>query len=83
MPRIRQLADIYARKDLGGHIAGRLKTIGKTQQDLATELGVSQQTVSRWIATGNVTIEQLQQITKSVPLDERIVMKAAFPWGVN
>ena len=81
MPRIRQHYDRYARKDLGSHIAGRIKSFGKTQSDIAKEIGVSQQTVSRWINTGNVTIEQLQRITKIIPLDADVIIKAACPWG--
>ena len=80
MPRIRQYYDRYARKDLGRHIGGRIKDNGKTQGDLAKELGVSQQTVSRWVNTGNVTIEQLQKITKIIPLDPYVILKAACPW---
>lgn len=80
MPRIRQLRDKYARQDLGSHIAGRLKAHGMNQKMLGEELGVSQQTVSRWITTGNVTVEQLQQITKRVELDSAIVMRAINPW---
>lgn len=83
MPRIRQYYDRYARKDLGRHIGGRIKDSGKTQGDLANELGVSQQTVSRWVNTGNVTIEQLQRITKVIPLDAKIILRAACPWGIE
>jgi transcriptional regulator with XRE-family HTH domain len=83
MPRIRQCFDRYARKDLGRHIGGRIKDSGKTQGDIAKELGVSQQTVSRWVNTGNLTIEQLQKITKIVPLDTNVILKAACPWATN
>lgn len=83
MPRIKQNYDIYFRKDLGRHIGGRIKDSGKTQGDIAKELGVSQQTVSRWVNTGNLTIEQLQKITKIVPLDASVILKAACPWAMN
>lgn len=83
MPRIRQNYDKYFRKDLGRHIGGRIKDCGMTQGDLADELGVSQQTISRWVNTGNLTIEQLQKITKIVPLDTQVILKAACPWSVN
>jgi transcriptional regulator with XRE-family HTH domain len=80
MPRIRQNYDRYALKDLGRHIGGRIKDSGKTQGELAKELRVSQQTVSRWVNTGNMTIEQLQKISKVIPLDFHVVLKAALPW---
>jgi transcriptional regulator with XRE-family HTH domain len=80
MPRIRQNYDRYALKDLGRHIGGRIKDSGKTQGELAKELRVSQQTVSRWVNTGNMTIEQLQKISKVIPLDFQVVLKAALPW---
>lgn len=83
MPRIKQLKDRYARKDLGAHIGGRIKASGMTQQEFGDELGVCQQTISRWVNTGNVTIEQLQKITKVIPLDATIVMKAVNPWGAQ
>lgn len=36
MPRIRQLADKYAMKDLSAHIKGRIEASGRTQQDTAS-----------------------------------------------
>ena len=84
MPRITKNYDRYALKDLGHHIGGRIKDAGMTQAELAEKIGVTQQTISRWINnTGTVTIEQIQKIAQIIPLNADFVINAIFPWGTK
>ena len=84
MPRIKQNYGIYALNDAGSHIKGRIRSKGLTQADIAKELDVTQQTVSRWLNNpGCMTIEQFQKIAKIVPMDSEVIIKAFFPWGTS
>lgn len=76
MPRIRQLADKYAIKDLGAHIKGRIEASGRTQQEIGEELDLSQQSVSRLLRNpGRITVETLRKISKIVELDQSVILK--------
>lgn len=76
MPRIRQLADKYAMKDLGAHIKGRIEASGRTQQEIGEELDISQQSVSRLLRNPErITIETLRKITQIVELDQTVILK--------
>lgn len=76
MPRIRQLADKYAMKDLGSHIKGRIEASGRTQQEIGDELHISQQSVSRLLNNpGRITVETLRKIANVVELDQDVILK--------
>lgn len=76
MPRIKQLADKYAMKDLGSHIKGRIEASGRTQQEIGEELDLSQQSVSRLLRNpGRITVETLRKISKIVELDQSVILK--------
>lgn len=76
MPRIRQLADKYAMKDLGSHIKGRIEASGRTQQEIGEELNLSQQSVSRLLRNPErITVETLRKIAKVVDLDQTVILK--------
>lgn len=76
MPRIRQLADKYAMKDLGSHIKGRIEASGRTQQEIGETLDLSQQSVSRLLNNpGRITVATLRKIAKVVELDQDVILK--------
>lgn len=76
MPRIRQLVDKYALKDLGSHIKGRIEASGRTQQEIGEELNLSQQSVSRLLNNpGRITIAMLRKIAMVVELDQDVILK--------
>ena len=76
MPRIRQLADKYAMKDLGSHIKGRIEASGRTQQEVGEELDLSQQSISRLLNNpGRITVATLRKIAKVVDLDQDVILK--------
>lgn len=77
MPRIRQYAAKYAMADFGSHIAGRIKSAGLNQADVADKLGISQQYVSRLLKQPEkLTVKQLREICGIVAIDGRVLLKA-------
>lgn len=59
-------------KDLMAAMKARCKTLGITQEQLATKLGVSLPTIKRWLAGTGVGLESLFQLLKilDITLDE-------------
>ena len=79
MPRIRQLADKYAMKDLAFHIKGRMDASGKTQQEIGEALDLSQQSVSRLLRNPErITIGTLRKLAKVVDLDQSVILNTFY-----
>ena len=60
---------------VGRRIAWHIERVGWSQRRLARECGVSEATVSGWVNTGSIKVENLERITKALEID------AGYFWG--
>ncbi len=78
MPRIRQLGDDYAIKDLIGEIKAQCARLGyDTQKSLGSAIGLSQPTIGSYLKKPLIIqLGTLQKMVKLLKLDPIIVLKA-------
>lgn len=62
---------------IGSLIKNRLKELGKNQSWLAAEVGVSDNAVSKWIKTGNISRENIANISRILGIQVGLFMGAA------
>ena len=60
---------------VGRRIAWHIERVGWSQRRLARECGVSEATVSGWVNTGSIKVENLERITAALRID------AGYFWG--
>jgi transcriptional regulator with XRE-family HTH domain len=53
---------------IGKTIKSRLKTLGRTQAWLAERVGVSENAVSKWIKTGEISRSNIEPVTEALEI---------------
>ena len=63
----------------GQRIAKAIKQSGKTQRHIANVIGVAPQSITKWIKTGNIYMENLQKLADATQMEMRYLMFGEGP----